>query len=56
MVAVWPLFAQDFQLFESGLTNPIMWSLSSYGYGTNATGVFVAIPTSNNKKFFRLKK
>jgi len=56
VVVSWPLFAQDFQLYESDLGNPITWSLAPYPYVTNATGVFETLPMSASRAFFRLKK
>jgi len=55
-VVSWPLFAQDFRLDESNLTNPVSWTPSLYGNFTNATGIFATVPTSTGNKFFRLRK
>jgi hypothetical protein len=50
------LFAQDFQLFHSGFSSPITWTLSPLAYVTNSAAVFATSPPSANRDFFRLKK
>jgi len=52
----WPLFAQDFQLDYSDLSNPVTWSAAPYGYVTNATSVAVTAPAGAGRHFFRLRK
>jgi hypothetical protein len=52
----WPLFAQDFQLYKSGVITPSTWTLSSATYATNLTGVSAAVPTGAGATFFRLKR
>jgi hypothetical protein len=52
----WPLFAQDFLLYTSGVITPWTWTLSSVAYNTNLTRVSAAIPTGAGATFFRLKR
>ena len=55
-VVSWPLFAQDFQLYQSGFTNPITWSLAPYPYATNSADVQATAALSAGSAFFRLRK
>ncbi len=55
-VVTWPLFAQDFQLYQSDLSSPITWSLAPVSYTTNALGVLATVPVGTGRSFFRLKK
>ena len=55
-VVSWPLFAQDFQLDYSDLSNPVTWSPAPYGYVTNATSVAVTAPAGAGRHFFRLRE
>jgi hypothetical protein len=52
----WPLFAQDFQLFQSPLTAPFTWRFSTAALSTNADGVAVSVPASAGNNIFRLQK
>jgi hypothetical protein len=52
----WPLFAQDFQLFQSDPNIPLIWSLAPVGYTTNASTVTATVPMGPGAKIFRLKK
>jgi len=52
----WPLFAQDFRLYQSDLANPIQWNLSLQPYVTNADGLLTIVPSIAGKSFFRLSK
>jgi hypothetical protein len=52
----WPLFAQDFLLYQSDFTTPIQWNLSPQAYVINADGVVVVVPTVSGKGFFRLSR
>ncbi|HWV99657.1 MAG TPA: hypothetical protein VNZ64_08205 [Candidatus Acidoferrum sp.] len=54
--ASWPLFASDFQLWQSDLAQPVTWSQVGFPTSTSAIGVSVAIPLSSAKEFFRLQK
>ncbi len=56
MVLSWPLFAQDFQLFQSNFTNPITWSLAPVACATNALSVVVTLSANTMKNFFMLRK
>jgi hypothetical protein len=51
----WPLFAQDFQLEQSGALTPATWNKAVYAFLTNATGIVATIPISANA-VFRLRK
>jgi hypothetical protein len=55
-VVSWPLFAQDFQLYQSDLDNPITWAVALSGYVTNATGVVATASANLSRQFFRLEK
>jgi hypothetical protein len=52
----WPLFAQDFQLYQSGVIVPGAWSLAPYAYVTDAVGVSASVPAGASNAFFRLKQ
>ena len=52
----WPLFAQDFQLYNSGVTTPWTWALPNASYNTNLTGVSAAVTTGVGATFFRIKR
>ena len=54
-MVTWPLFAQDFQLYQSDFCSPIVWSLAPVSNSTNAAGVLVTAPAKTGKSFFRLK-
>jgi len=55
-IVSWPLFAADFQLDQSGLSNPILWSQVASGHVTNATNVAATVPSGAGRSFFRLRK
>ena len=55
-VVAWPLFGSDLQIYQSDLSEPITWSLAPYGYVTNSTGIFMSMPTSTRREFFRLNQ
>ncbi len=52
----WSLFATDFLLEQSDVSNPISWNQTSYSYTTNATGVGTTVPATETRTFFRLRK
>jgi len=52
----WPLFAQDFRLYQSDLANPIQWNLSPQPYVTNADGLMAVQSSIARGSFFRLSK
>lgn len=54
VVVAWPLFAQDFQLYQSDLSTPLTWSLTGYAYATNAAGISASLPATG-QGLFRLK-
>jgi hypothetical protein len=51
----WPLFAQDFQLYESSALGSSSWSLAPVVYATNFAGITAVVPTGT-AAFYRLKK
>jgi hypothetical protein len=51
----WPLFAQDFQVYESDFRSPSTWSSIPYSPLTNLTGLSITAP-AGSMGFFRLKK
>jgi hypothetical protein len=55
-VVSWPLFAQDFQLYQSDLASPITWAVAPSGYVTNAAGVVATVSATLGWQFFRLEK
>jgi hypothetical protein len=52
----WPLFAQDFQLYQSALNSPVTWSPAPNTYVTNAMGLSATSPVNVDRYFFRLQK
>jgi hypothetical protein len=56
LVIGWPLFAADFQLFQSGWSNPLVWTAAGFPLSTSATAVSVTAPVSGMRSFFRLRK
>jgi hypothetical protein len=56
LVLSWPLFAQDFQLYESDLSLPMAWSLAPFIHRTNLTGLSVSVPAIESRGFFRLER
>ncbi len=52
----WPLFAQDFQLYSSGVIAPWTWALTGATYATNLTGMTAAVSAAPGARFFRLKR
>ena len=52
----WPLFAQDFQIEESTLAMPIVWSPAPLTLTTNAANVAAVIPISSTQQFYRLRE
>ena len=56
MLVVWPLFAQDFQLYGSGVIAPWTWALTGATYATNLTGMTATVPPAPGATFFRLKR
>lgn len=52
----WPLFAQDSQLEQTDLSNPVTWSQAQPGYLTSAVGIFLATPTNSARQFYRLRQ
>lgn len=55
-VLTWPLFAQDFQLYESDLRLPLAWTIASYPILTNLSGLSASAPASRSEDLFRLEK
>ena len=55
VTATWPLFAQDFQLQQSPMVLPPVWSDVSPTLVTNATGVLATLPFNGNS-LLRLRK
>jgi hypothetical protein len=51
----WPLFARNFQVIESALLQPAVWSAAAVVYSTNASNVNVTIPVTSSAEFFRLQ-
>jgi hypothetical protein len=51
----WPLFAQDFQLQQSPLVTPAVWSTLALTLTTNATGILATVPIGADS-LFRLRK
>ena len=51
----WALFAQDFQLFQSQVATPFVWTPSSAVLSTNADGVMATTSAAGNA-IFRLQK
>jgi hypothetical protein len=56
VVLSWPLFAQDFQLYQSDPGTPLTWTLSPTSHVTNLVGVSATAPEAQKAKFFRLEK
>ena len=52
----WPLFAQDYQLDQSGPGAPVAWSPAPFNRQTNAAGLSVSVPADSGCRFFRLRK
>jgi len=52
----WPLFAQDFQLYHSNFTVPLIWSLSPDSPVTNLDGLLTSFTNGARSDFFRLQK
>jgi hypothetical protein len=52
----WPLFAQNFQLKESGLLQSAAWNIVPGVFSTNASNVNVTILTTSGQEFFRLQE
>ncbi len=52
----WPLFAGDFQLYQSALTQPTSWAVAGYPLSTNASAIVASVPLSGAGAVFRLKK
>jgi hypothetical protein len=52
----WPLFAQDFQLAQSSLFPPIVWTNELFAVSTNATNLSAIISAAPATGFFRLQK
>jgi hypothetical protein len=55
VTTAWPLFAQDFQLQQSPVLSPAIWSTAVPPSTTNATSVLDTMPIGSNS-FFRLKR
>jgi hypothetical protein len=55
-VLSWPLFAQDFKLYSSGVVPAVKWNSVATSYSTNLTGVFAIPSPGSNAVFFRLKR
>lgn len=52
----WPLFAQDFRLFNSSRITPWTWTASDVSYSTNLNGVSAPVTNGGGASFFRLKR
>ncbi len=52
----WPLFAGDFQLFQSPTPNSGVWTAAGFPLSTNAIAIAASAPISGAGGFFRLKK
>jgi hypothetical protein len=52
---IWPLFAQDFQLFQSPLASTFAWAPSAINLATNADGIAASASNGGNA-IFRLQK
>ena len=52
----WPLFAADYQLDQSDLDSPVLWSPSAYAAATNAANISVTVPDRSGRSFFRLRR
>jgi hypothetical protein len=55
-MVTWPLFAQDFQLEQSNLGGPTVWTQATPGLVTNATGISRLFPLGAGNAVFRLRK
>jgi hypothetical protein len=55
-VLSWPLFAQDFFLYQSDLSQPVTWNPAQLNYLTNLAGVSTVTPVTTKPAFFRLVK
>jgi hypothetical protein len=53
---LWPLFAEDFQLEQSSLAIPVVWTPASADLTTNPANVAAIIPTTPASGFFRLQQ
>ena len=57
VVVSWPLFAQDFQVFTSGLNPPFTWKVQPGALvTTNLTALSMSMPESSVPAVFRLEK
>jgi hypothetical protein len=56
VVISWPLFAGDFQLDQSSLSQPLIWNPAGYPFSTSAVDIHVVFPASESKAFYRLRK
>ncbi len=52
----WPLFAQDFQIDQSSLSNPPTWTPASLTLTTNTDNVATIIPVDSASHFYRLRE
>jgi hypothetical protein len=52
----WPLFAQNFQLAQSTLIQPVTWDAVPGVYLTNASNVTATLTLSAGAQYFRLQK
>jgi hypothetical protein len=52
----WPLFAQDFQLHQSPLANPAVWTQTLSPSTTNASNISASVAVGPGGNLFRLKK
>jgi hypothetical protein len=55
-VISWPLFAQEFQLQQSGQLVSNAWAIPAFARTTNATAVSANTPATAPNSFFRLRK
>ena len=53
---MWPLYAQDFQLYQSPETNPPSWALRQDPYLTNASAIEDSFVASSSGVMLRLEK
>jgi hypothetical protein len=55
-VLSWPLFAQDYQLEQSDLSQPVTWTASPLLVVTNGTGVTSTVTANAGHSFYRLEE
>ncbi len=56
LLFAWPLFAQDYRLFQSGQLIPSTFNATPANYSTNLSGLNATAPQTSSSRFFRLKQ